>query len=40
MSMRGVAKAGSMTLTTKFTGLFEDPQEQARFITMVRGGAR
>ena len=40
MSMRGVAKPGSMTLTTKFTGLFEDPQEQARFITMVRGGAR
>ena len=40
MSMRGVAKPGSTTLTTKFTGLFEDPQEQARFITMVRGGAR
>jgi GTP cyclohydrolase I len=39
MSMRGVAKPGSTTLTTKFTGLFEDPQEQARFITMVRGGA-
>jgi GTP cyclohydrolase I len=40
MSMRGVTKPGSTTLTTKFTGLFEDPQEQARFITMVRGGAR
>jgi GTP cyclohydrolase I len=39
MSMRGVAKPGSTTLTTKFTGTFEDAQEQARFITMVRGGA-
>ena len=39
MSMRGVTKSGSMTLTTKFTGLFEDAQEQARFITLVRGGA-
>ena len=36
MSMRGVAKPGSMTLTTKFTGIFEDAQEQMRFITMVR----
>jgi len=25
-----------MTLTTKFTGIFEDAQEQMRFITMVR----
>jgi GTP cyclohydrolase I len=40
MSMRGVEKAGSMTITTKFTGLFDDPQEQVRFITLVRGGAR
>jgi GTP cyclohydrolase I len=38
--MRGVEKAGSMTITTKFTGLFDDPQEQVRFITLVRGGAR
>jgi GTP cyclohydrolase I len=37
MSMRGVAKPGSTTLTTQFSGLFRDPQEQARFITMVRG---
>jgi GTP cyclohydrolase IA len=38
MSMRGIAKPGSTTLTTKFTGLFhDDPQEQARFITLVRG---
>ena len=38
MSMRGVTKPGSLTITTKFTGLFrEDAQEQARFITLVRG---
>ena len=36
MSMRGVAKPGSMTLTTQFTGLFRDAQEQARFMMMVR----
>jgi len=41
MSMRGVAKPGSLTVTTQFTGLFrDDPQEQARFFTLVRGGAR
>src|SRR5215218_7480895 len=41
MSMRGVAKPGSLTVTTQFTGLFRnDPQEQARFFTLVRGGAR
>jgi GTP cyclohydrolase IA len=39
MSMRGVTKPGSMTLTTQFTGLFRDPQEQARFITMVRAAS-
>lgn len=38
MSLRGVAKAGAQTLTTQFTGLFrDDPAEQARFITLVRG---
>jgi GTP cyclohydrolase I len=37
MSMRGVSKPGSTTLTTKFSGLYQDPQEQVRFITMVRG---
>jgi len=39
MSMRGVQKAGAMTLTTQFTGLFKDePAEQVRFLTLVRHG--
>jgi len=39
MSMRGVLKAGSSTITTQFTGLFkEEAAEQARFLTLVRGG--
>jgi GTP cyclohydrolase IA len=38
MSLRGVEKPGSRTITTQFTGLFrDDPQEQVRFITLVRG---
>jgi GTP cyclohydrolase I len=38
MSMRGVQKSGSSTLTTQFTGVFrDDPAEQARFFTMLRG---
>ncbi len=37
MSMRGVQKHGSLTITTKFTGLFHEPSEQARFISLVRG---
>ncbi|MBA4789668.1 MAG: GTP cyclohydrolase I FolE [Rhizobiales bacterium] len=38
MSMRGIAKAGVTTLTSQFTGAFrDDPAEQVRFITMVRG---
>ena len=38
MSMRGVQKSGVSTLTTEFTGVFrEDPAEQVRFMTMVRG---
>ncbi|MDI7864050.1 GTP cyclohydrolase I FolE [Rhizobiaceae bacterium n13] len=37
MSMRGVQKQGSTTLTTTFTGAFKiDAAEQARFMTMVR----
>ncbi len=39
MSMRGVMKAGSSTITTTFTGLFqEDPAEQVRFFTQLRVG--
>lgn len=39
MSMRGVQKAGAMTLTTQFTGAFkDDPAEQVRFLTLVRHG--
>jgi GTP cyclohydrolase I len=38
MAMRGIRKQGSTTLTTTFTGAFKDtPEEQVRFITMVRG---
>ncbi len=38
MSMRGVQKHGSSTLTTQFSGVFRnDPAEQARFFTLVRG---
>ena len=38
MSVRGIAKAGAKTLTSRFTGVFQDnPEEQARFLNMVRG---
>lgn len=38
MSLRGVEKSGSQTVTTKFTGTFRnDPAEQVRFMTLVRG---
>ena len=38
MSMRGVRKQGSQTITTRFTGVFrDDPAEQVRFMTMLRG---
>lgn len=41
MSLRGVQKAGSSTITTQFTGVFrENTTEQVRFITLVRGGSR
>jgi GTP cyclohydrolase IA len=37
MAMRGVEKSGSSTVTTQFAGSFRDnPDEQVRFITMVR----
>ena len=38
MAMRGIRKQGSTTLTSTFTGIFKDnPEEQMRFVTMVRG---
>jgi GTP cyclohydrolase I len=40
IAMRGIKKQGSTTLTSTFTGIFQDnPQEQIRFVTMVRSGA-
>jgi GTP cyclohydrolase I len=39
MSLRGVEKIGSSTITTQFSGSFrDDPAEQVRFMSMVRGG--
>jgi GTP cyclohydrolase IA len=41
MSMRGVQKPGVSTITTQFLGSFrDDPAEQVRFITLVRGGPK
>ena len=41
MSLRGVEKPGSSTITTHFTGSFrDDPNEQVRFITMLRAQQR
>jgi GTP cyclohydrolase I len=38
MSLRGVEKPGSSTITSQFAGSFRDNiEEQVRFITMVRG---
>ncbi|AKI00585.1 GTP cyclohydrolase I [Hoeflea sp. IMCC20628] len=38
MAMRGIKKQGSTTITTTFTGAFkQDPHEQVRFITLIRG---
>jgi GTP cyclohydrolase I len=40
MSVRGVEKPGSSTITTQFIGSFkENADEQVRFITMVRRGS-
>jgi GTP cyclohydrolase I len=41
MSVRGVEKPGSSTITTQFVGSFRDnPEDQVRFITMARGSDR
>ncbi len=41
MSMRGVAKSGSSTITAQYLGTFrDDPQAQARFISLVRSPQR
>jgi GTP cyclohydrolase I len=38
MSMRGVQKPGTSTVTMQFTGIFRDnAQQQARFLTFVQG---
>ena len=39
MSMRGVQKQGSSTMTTQYTGRFREPAEQVRFFTMVKSPA-
>jgi GTP cyclohydrolase I len=41
MSLRGVEKPGALTVTTQFRGVFrDDPNEQLRFISMVRSNQR
>lgn len=38
MAMRGVKKQGASTVTTQFSGVFrDDPNEQTRFFTLLRG---
>lgn len=38
MTIRGINKHGATTVTTQFTGVFrDDPAEQARFLSLVRG---
>jgi len=38
MSVRGIAKGGARTVTTRYTGVFQDnPEEQNRFLGMLRG---
>ncbi|MCP4382026.1 MAG: GTP cyclohydrolase I FolE [Hyphomicrobiales bacterium] len=38
MTLRGVEKHGASTVTTQFRGVFrDDPSEQLRFLTLVRG---
>jgi len=39
MSMRGVFKQGSSTITTEYRGIFrDDPAEQAKFLSLVGVG--
>ena len=39
MTLRGVKAHGASTVTTQFTGAFrDDPAEQIRFMTLVKGG--
>lgn len=41
MAMRGVRKHGASTVTTQFSGVFrEDPNEQMRFFSLLRGAGR
>ena len=41
MTLRGAHKHGASTVTTQFTGVFRDePAEQQRFLTLVKGTAR
>ncbi len=41
VTRRGTRAHGAMTTTTQFTGVFrDDPAEQMRFMTLVRGGQR
>ncbi|MEM8542025.1 MAG: GTP cyclohydrolase I, partial [Pseudomonadota bacterium] len=36
MAMRGIRKQGSTTITTRYTGEFENPENQYRFLEMLR----
>jgi GTP cyclohydrolase IA len=41
MSVRGIGKQGAMTFTSRYTGMFRDnPAEQSRFMSMIRGQPR
>lgn len=41
MSVRGIGKQGAVTFTSRYTGMFRDnPAEQARFMSMIRGQQR
>ena len=40
MTLRGVKAHGAATVTTQFTGVFrDDPAEQIRFLTLIKGHA-